>query len=163
MTTITLDLESPVSAHAGRLEELVDRLLVTLFRADAEHSAPTPARAIHQARRLRQSGDLGGALAAFHGVDAPDATDSQLRWLYSEWLDIARRRFPGCGAVLYSPATGKAAVLVPAGDDNATLEVAAALGMRWPVSKLVSKRSLRGMKPLHNKNCANNEQGGSGW
>ena len=161
MTTVTL--ESHISAHAGRLEELVDRLLATLFRAEDEHSAPTTARAIHQARGLRQSGDLGGALAALSGLDTADAPESELRWLYAEWLDIARGRFPGCGAVLYSPATGKAAVLTERDDGCDVLEVAAALGMRWPVSKLVSRRSLRGLKPLHNKNCENNQQGGSAW
>ncbi len=164
MTTITLDLESPVSAHAGRLEELVDRLLATLFRAEADHSAPTLARDIHQARQLRQSGDLDMALAALSGLDIADATDRQLRWLYAEWLDIARRRFTGGGAVLYSPATGKAAVLLPTGDDgDQTLEVVTVLGMRWTVSKLVSQRSLRGLRPLHNKYGENNKQGGSAW
>ena len=42
----------------------------------------------------------------------------------------------------------RAAVLVPPAADNATLEVAAVLGMRWPVGKVVSRRSLRGLKPL---------------
>ena len=50
--------------------------------------------------------------------------------------------------LLYSPATGKAAVLVTAGGDGLTLGVAAVLGMRWPVGKAVSRRSLRGLKPL---------------
>ena len=146
MTTITL--ESPSST--GRLEELVDRLLAALFLPEPERETPAsnPVRMVHEARRLRQSGDLDGALAAFNGVVATNASDSQLRWLYGEWLDIARRRFPVCGAMLYSPATGKAAVLVPTGDGDATLQTAAVLGMRWPVGKTVSCRSLRGLKPL---------------
>ncbi len=152
MTTITLD--SPIST--GRLEELVDRLLAILFRVDAEQPAPNLVRNIHQARRLRQSGDpassagqaLDGALAMLAVVDTADASDSQLRWLYTEWLDIARRRFAGCGAMLYSPSTGRAAVLVPTAGDDGTLEVAAVLGMGWPVGKRASKRSLRGLKPL---------------
>ena len=147
MTTITL--ESP--APAGRLEELVDRLLAALFRDEPaqEEPAPSLARTVHEARRLRRSCDLDGALEAFNGVDIADAQDSQLRWLCSEWLDIVRRRFADDDAALYSPATGRAAVLVPS-DETGTLETVAVLGMRWPVGKTVSRRSLRGLKPLLN-------------
>ena len=143
MTTMTLE----TAASTRRLEELVDRLLAALLGGEPENPLSL-ARTVHEARRLRQSGDLDGALAAFHGMDAAQASDSELRWLYAEWLDIARRRFAGHNAMLYSPATGKAAVLVPADGDIASLEVAAVLGMRWPVGKLVSRRSLRGLKPL---------------
>ena len=147
MTTITL--ESP--APTGRLEELVDRLLAALFRDEPEQEEPAPslARTVHEARRLRRSCDLDGALEAFNGVDIADAQDSQLRWLYGEWLDVARRRFTDDNAALYSPATGQAAVLVPTADGGGkALEVAAVLGMRWPLGKTVSRRSLRGLKPL---------------
>ena len=146
MTTITL--ESPSST--GRLEELVDRLLTALFSPELEtaNSAPSLSRGVHEARRLRQSGDLDGALALLADVDTTHAPESQLRWQYAEWLDIARRRFAGENAALYSPATGRAAVLVPIDGDGTTLEVAAVLGMRWPVGKTVSRRSLRGLKPL---------------
>ena len=156
MNTITL--ESPAST--GRLEELVDRLLAALFRDEPAQDAGVLnlVRAIHEARRLRQSGDRDGALAVLNGVDTDEASDSQLRWLYGEWLDIAQRRFAGDDAVLYSPATGKAAALVPAGGDDPTLQVAAVLGMRWPVGKLVSRRSLRGLKLL-----ANTKKGGATW
>ena len=147
MTTITL--ASP-SSTTGRLEDLVDRLLAVLFPDEPDQLAagPSVARTVHEARRLRQSGDLGGALAVFADLDTANAIDGQLRWLFAEWLDIARRRFAGCGALLYSPGTGRAAVLVPTNEDGGTLEVAAVLGMRWPVGKLVSRRSLRGLKPL---------------
>jgi len=146
MATITL--ESP--STTGRLEELVDRLLATLFRDDAERQTPAPnlVRTVHDARRFRQSGDLDRALAALADVDPTSASDTKLRWLYAEWLDIARRRFCGGNAALYSPATGRAAVLVPCQGDGASLEVAAVLGMRWAVGKTVSRRSLRGLKPL---------------
>ena len=153
MTTMTL--ETPASVR--RLEELVDRLLAALLGGDSG-SPPSLVRTVHDARRLRQSGEMDAALARLADVDAHQATDELLRWLYAECLDIARRRFAGERAMLYSPATGKAAVLVPTDGDNATLEVAAVLGMRWPVGKLVSRRSLRGLKPLHNK-----EKEGATW
>ena len=144
MTTMTLE----TTASMRRLEELVDRLLAALLgdAALTDTAAPSLARTVHEARRLRQSGDLDGALAAFHGVDTAQASDSELRWLYAEWLDIARRRFAGGDALLYSPATGKAAALVERSDGS--LEVVFVLGIRWPVGKRVSRRSLRGLKPL---------------
>ena len=152
MTTMTL-MTMETLASLRRLDELVDRLLTALLGdgsdADAD-SAPSVSlvRSVHEARRLRQLGDLDGALELLADIDPGQADDSELRWLYAEWLDIARRRFAECDTRLYSPATGKAAVLVPIHGDNATLEVAAVLGMRWPVGKLVSRRSLRGLKPL---------------
>ena len=155
MTTITLDSPSTT----GRLEELVDRLLAALLSPDSEQPEPAPppslVKAVHEGRRLRQSGDLDGALAAMAGVDDSNATDAQIRWLYAEWLDIARRRFAEDNAALFSPATGRAAVLVERDGDGATLEVAAVLGMRWPVGKTVSRRSLRGLKRL--------AKGGASW
>ena len=151
MTTITL--ESPAST--GSLEELVDRLLAALFSGEPEQliAGPSVAKTVHEARRLRQSGDLDGALAVFADLDTANATDGQLRWLYAEWLDIARRRFAGDKAVLYSPATGRAAALVEREDGS--LATVAVLGMRWPVGKLVSRLSLRGLKPL--------AKGGASW
>ena len=153
MTTITLDSPSTT----GRLEELVDRLLAALFKADAARATPAHnlVKTVHEARRSRQSGDLDGALAMLADVDTTQATDAQLRWLYAEWLDIARRRFAEDNAALFSPATGRAAALVERDGDGRTLEVASVLGMRWPVGKLVSRRSLRGLKRL--------AKGGAAW
>ena len=152
MTTMTLE----TTAAAGRptLDELVDRLLTAIL-GDTGRTAPSVAQAIHDARRLRQSGDLDGALATLTDVDTRQAADVELRWLYAEWLDIARRRFTDGGTLLYSPATGKAAALTER--DGGSLEVVAVLGMRWPVGKVVSKRSLRGLKHLHNN------KGGATW
>ena len=157
MTTMTLDTNTEAAVGRPTLDELVDRLLTAIL-GDTGRTAPGPAQAIHEARRLRQSGDLDGALNALAYADTRQADDAQLRWLYAEWQDVARRRFPDCGTLLYSPATGRAAALVPAGnDDGKTLEVVAVLGMRWSVGKLVSRRTLRGLKPLHNS------KGGSSW
>ena len=144
MTTMTLE----TTASTRRLEKLVDRLLAALLGGEPE-PPPSPARTVHEARRLRQSGELDGALATLADVDIQQATDPELRWLYAEWLDIARRRFAGHNAMLYSPATAKAAVLMKRCDGS--LEVLSVLGMRWPVGKVVSRRSLRGLKPLRNK------------
>ena len=146
MTTMTLE----TTASVRRLEELVDCLLAAILGgADADaDSAPSGSlvRSVHLARRLRQSADLDTALVMLAEVNTNNSADSELRWLYAEWLDIARRRFAVHNALLYSPATGKAAVLMERGDGS--LEVVSVLGMRWPVGKLVSRRSLRGLKPL---------------
>ena len=154
MTTITLDSHSSTT---GRLEELVDRLLAALFKVDAARAtlAHNLVAAVHDARRLRQSGDLDGALAMLADVDTTQATGAQIGWLYAEWLDIARRRFAEDNAALFSPATGLAAALVERDGDGTTLEVASVLGMRWPVGKTVSRRSLRGLKRL--------AKGGAAW
>ena len=105
------------------------------------------ARAIHEARRLRQAGDVDGALAVLAGVDAAQAETKEVRWAFSEWTQLVKRRFGGRGALVYSQGTGRAAALVPTGDGG-TLEVAAVLGMRWRPGKVVSGRSLRGLRPL---------------
>ena len=154
MTMVTL--ESPPST--GRLEELVDRLLAALFLNEPWEETPASSLAwtVHEARRFRQAGGLDAALEVFNGVDTAEASDSELRWLYSEWVDVARRRFTEDGAMLYSPGTGRAAVLLERGDGS--LEVVSLLGMRWMVGKVVSKRSLRGLRPLHRKN-----RGGESW
>ena len=134
------------------LEELVDRLMAALFKEEepeAEQATETPsvARSVHEARRLRQAGDIDGALAVLAGMDTTKAEPHQARWAFAEWTDLVRRRFGDQEAVVYSQGTGRAAALVPTGDGG-TLEVAAVLGMRWPPGKLVSGRSLRGLRPL---------------
>ena len=69
--------------------------------------AQSVARSVHEARRLRQTGDIDGALAVFAGVDAATATTREARWAYAEWTDLARRRFGGRGALVYSQGTGR--------------------------------------------------------
>ncbi len=129
------------------LEELVDRLIDTLFDLDPVVPARTsPARAIHEARRLRQAGELDGALAVFAELDLSEATEGEMRWAAAEFLDLARRRFGGDDALLHRQGTGQVAVLIPL--DDGTLEVRAVLSMRWRPGKLVSRRSLRGLRPL---------------
>ena len=147
MATTTMNTAAGVaSARPGRsLEELVDRVFEALLGA-----APEPvlgiAQCVHEARRLRQQGDLDSAAAILAAADLKQATEQDVRWAYAEWLALARRRFAGREAVVYSPATGRAAVLAP--HPGGALEVLTVLGMRWHSGKVVSRRSLRGLRPL---------------
>ena len=157
MTTATMaihgrTMDTAVERPRRSLEELVDQLFAAMGFGDEETvestavaQEPTAARSIHEARRLRQAGDVDGALDALAGADIGKAEPRQARWAFSEWRGLVRRRFGG-GALVYSQGTGRAAALVPAGDG--TLEVAAVLGMRWRPGKVVSERSLRGLRPL---------------
>ena len=148
MATTTI---STAAATAGdppgrSLEELVDHIFEALLGAAPEQEQSI-ARGVHEARRLRQQDDLDGALAVLAGADLKHATEQESRWAYGEWLGVARRRFAGSeGAVVYSPGTGRAAVLAP--HPGGALEVLAVQGMRWEPGKLVSRRSLRGLRPL---------------
>ena len=147
MTTATTSIPFTATRHRPSLEALVDRLVESIFGGAPEAPDQSLARTVHDARRLRQAGDLDGALALLAGVDTACAEPHQARWAYGEWLDLARRRFADRGALVYSPGTGSAAVLTPRGDGN-SLEVLAVLGMRWLPGKTVSGRSLRGLRPL---------------
>ena len=154
MTTATLvagnrTMETTEARPRRSLEELVDQLFAAMGFTDKtetalEHSAT---RSIHEARRLRQAGDVDTALAVLGGVDPAKATTREVRWAFSEWKALVKRRFGGRDAALYTQGAGRAAALVPRG--NGTLEVVAALGMRWKAGKLVSERSLRGLRPLN--------------
>ena len=150
MTTQATTIGGTGTRPRPSLEELVDRLMAALFRAEPETvmqtATPSVARSVHEARRLRQAGDIDGALAIFAGADTARAETREARWVYAEWTDLVKRRFGDRDALVYSQGTGKAAALVPRGDG--TLEVAAVLGMRWEPGKLVSRRILRGLRPL---------------
>ena len=155
MTTATLATGNRTMATVEKprrsLEELVDRLMAALFSEQSETApateTPSVPKSVHEARRLRQAGDVDGALAVLAGMDTTKAEPHQARWAYAEWTDLVRRRFGDRDALVYSQGTGRAAALVPTGDGG-TLEVAAVLGMRWKPGKLVSGRSLRGLRPL---------------
>ena len=152
MTTATLATHGrKMATETGRprrsLEELVDRLIEAMgFKDETETAEPSASRSIHEARRLRQAGDVDGALATFAGMDVGKATPREVRWAFSEWKSLVKRRFSDREVVLYTQGTGRAAVLVPHGDGK--LEVAAVLGMRWRPGKVVSERSLRGLRPM---------------
>ena len=156
MTTATLATGTrsmdTVDRPRRSLEELVDQLMAAMGFKDPEtetaEAAETGAvRSIHEARRLRQAGDVDGALAALAGVDAAKAAPREARWAFAEWKQLVKRRFGDRDAVVYSQGTGRAAALVPQ-DAGGTLEVVAVLGMRWKPGKAVSRSSLRGLRPL---------------
>ena len=88
------------------------------------------------------------ALAALAGVDAAKAAPREARWAFAEWKQLVRRRFGGSGALVYSQGTGRAAALVPPGTTGGRWRSLAVLGMRWRPGKVVSARSLRGLRPL---------------
>ncbi len=56
--------------------------------------------------RLRQTGDLDGALAVFAGADTGKATAQQSRWAHAEWLDLVKRKFGERELALYSQGKG---------------------------------------------------------
>ncbi len=149
MTTATVRLTNRMVTERPerRLEELAGLVIDALLASIGGKREQSVARAVHDARRLRQAGDLHGALAAFADLDPADASETEARWAYGEWVSLARRRFAERDAVVYSPGTGRAAVLAPDGEDG-MLEVLAVLGMRWQPGQGVSRRSLRGLRPL---------------
>ena len=152
MTTATVSMNRTMNAvdrPRRSLEELVDRLFEAMGFADAPQTvAQSAAKGIHEARRLRQAGDVDGGLAILAGMDMAKVETREARWVFSEWKQMVGRRFGSSDAVLYTQGTGRAAALVPHGDGG-TLEVAAVLGMRWRPGKVVSGRSLRGLRPLN--------------
>ena len=152
MTTATLaagnrTMDTDMARPRRSLEELVDQLIAAMFKEDTAEAERSVTRSVHDARRLRQAGDVDTALGVLADVDTGKATPREARWVFSEWKQLVKRRFGDRGPVLYSQGTGRAAALVPQGDGG-TLEVAAVLGMRWRPGKVVSGRSLRGLRPL---------------
>ena len=148
MTTIAMTNQTATTSGRS-LEELVDRLMDAVLgktSGQSDRPAQSVARSIHDARRLRRSGDPDGALAVLGGVDMAEATERDSRWAYAEWTGMARRRYSGEEAMVYSQGTGRGAVLLPRSDGM--LEVAAAIGMRWQPGRLVSRRSVRGVRPV---------------
>ena len=167
MTTATLaagnrTMDTAVVRPRRSLEELVDQLMAAMFPARPEAvvveatvpETPTTAapqsvaRSVHEARRLRQAGDVDGALAVLGGADMAEAERHEARWAFSEWKQLVKRRFGGRDALVYTQGAGRAAAVAPQGDGG-PLEVVAVLGMRWRPGKLVSGRSLRGLRPLN--------------
>ncbi len=85
------------------LEELVDRVIETLFPAQTEEAKASARRSIHEARRLRQAGDVDGALEALGSVSVTKATPSEVRWAFSGWKALVKRRFGDREVLVYTP------------------------------------------------------------
>ena len=117
--------------------------MAALFRAEPETAVqtatPSMARSVHEARRLRQAGDIDGALAVFAGADTARAETREARWAYAEWTDLVRRRFGGPGDALGAGQAGLAAQ--PAGAE-------AAEGGRVMVTANVDIPALKARHPL---------------
>ena len=154
MTTATLvsgnrTMDTAVVRPRPSLEELVDQLIAAMFKEpETETAEPSATCSIHEARRLRQAGQIDTALAVLGDVDMGRATTREARWAFSEWRQMVRRRFGDREALVYSQGVGRAAAVAPQGDGG-TMEVVAVLGMRWRPGKVVSGRSLRGLRPLN--------------
>ena len=96
MTTATLVTGNRTMDNVVRprrsLEELVDRLIAAMFREEPQTEQATEtlsvARSVHESRRLRQAGDVGGALAALAGIDTTKAEPHQARWAFAECTDL---------------------------------------------------------------------------
>ena len=110
MTTQATTIGGTGTRPRASLEELVDRLIEAMFRVEPETAMqtepPSVARSVHEARRLRQAGDLDGALAVFAGVDAAKTATREVRWAYAEWTDLVRRRSGDRNVLVYSQGTG---------------------------------------------------------
>ena len=160
MTTATLvthgrAMDTEMVRPRRSLEELVDQLIAAMFKASRVTEAVVEPSAQRGSERPRGAaaagsrGDVDTALAVLGDVDTgqrrrrgrpggPSPSGKQM----------VRRRFGGRDALVYSQGAGRAAAVAPQGDGG-TLEVVAVLGMRWKPGKLVSGRSLRGLRPLN--------------
>ena len=112
MTTATLVNGTRTMDNVVRprrsLEELVDQLMAALFKVEEPaQSEQSAVRSVHEARRLRQAGDIDGALAVLAGVDTAKTAQRESRWAFSEWTQLVKRRFVGRGVLVYSQATGR--------------------------------------------------------
>ena len=130
MTTATAVMSNRTMDNVVRLEELVDQLMAALKFGDEDGTAErSAARTIHEARRLRQAGEIDGALAVLTDIDTAKAETNQARWAFAEWKQLVKRRYGDREVMVYSQGTGRAVALVSHG--HGTLEVVAVLGMRW--------------------------------
>ena len=141
--------QDPARQPRRSLEELVNRIMATLtFRVEPEPASVAAStglvRDIHRTRRHRQEGDLDGALDALAGAVPTSAAPQHARWAFSEWRQLVSKRFGHRDPFVYSQEMGRASALVPRSND--LLEVVAVLGMSWRPGKLVSRRSLRGLR-----------------
>ena len=165
MTTATMTIGTRLMDSTARprrgLEELLGNLMraLTFIEEPASSSSDSPrvettpppgqrnvACAIHEARRLRQAGHPDRALETLAAGDLATAEPNQARWAFTEWRQLVKRRYCTANPLVYTQGTGRAAALIPRGDN--LLQVVAVLGMSWRPGKIVSQRSLRCLRPL---------------
>ena len=128
----------------------MDRLIEAILASNRETATNTDrgSRSVHDARRAGgRPATWTGSLAIFTGVDTAQADAREVRWAHAEWLDLVKRRFGEKELATYSQGAGRAAALFP--NDDGTLEVPGGqLGMRWQPGKILSRRSLRGLRTI---------------
>ena len=114
MTTATLvagnrTMDTETGRPRRSLEELVDNLIDALFPAQTEAVEQSATRSIHEARRLRQAGDVDGGLAILAGMDMGKVETREARWAFSEWKQLgeAAVRWLGRGALHPGHGTGR--------------------------------------------------------
>ena len=137
MTTATLATGTRTMATVEKprrsLEELVDRLMAALFSEQPQTApateTPSVAKSVHEARRLRQAGDVEGALAVLASMDTTKAEPHQARWAYAEWTDLVRRRFGDRDALAARQGRLPAQ---PAGAEALSEGLPSALTGEWP-------------------------------
>ena len=117
MTTATLlthgrKADTEMARPRRSLEELVNRLIETLFPTQTETAEPSVTRSIHEARRLRQAGDIDCSLGVLAGMDTVRAEAHQARWAFAEWKQMVERRFGDSSPMVYSQVMGRVATLV---------------------------------------------------
>ena len=158
MTTATATLNNGtlVAGEMPRpsLEELVDRVMEAIFRRQPGDAARR--RPWHGASTTRGgSGKQATWTVRWRSspvLTRPRADTKEARWAYAEWLGLVRKRFGDRDLLVYSQGTGRAAALAP--HEMGTVEVLAVLGLRWQPGKMVSAKSLRGLRSL---------EGGKSW
>ena len=74
----TMDMETMQPRRS--LDELIDRVFDAMFGAETDTAEPSVTRTIHDARRLRQTGDMDGGLAVLAGMDMASVTLGEARW-----------------------------------------------------------------------------------
>jgi len=104
-------------------------------------------RALAEARRLHRR-EPNRAAEILGVLDLAGMPFALVREVYGCWLDSCRR-LGATDAVHYSPGTGKGAVLIPDGENEARLKVVAAIGLAgWTPGRQFAKKALRGARPL---------------
>ena len=146
--TTAIAVEAIEERPLAALEPLVDRIIAAIFGGrSAGTERLSVGKAVHEARRLRRENRLDDALLTLADADVRYAALEQKRWLYNEWLDLVRRRYGRRQVHVYTQGDGRAAALEQVGRGD--LEVVAAIGMKWRPGKVVSRRSLRGLRDLN--------------